>query len=115
MKCKSCGTELEEGKTLITDHGEYDLVTTQKGKKFKDIKVRKGWRLWRVSDFEKFSKEQWKELRLDNDLFFIANLPALKGKYAARFFSYSYGAYLYCDRDPQVSSSDLGVRFCRDR
>jgi len=45
MKCKTCGHEIEERKTIIINNVEYELKQHDNGKILSDIKIPKGWRL----------------------------------------------------------------------
>jgi hypothetical protein len=115
MKCKKCGHEIEDSETIISDGWEYDIETTQKGVGYRKIQYPKNGALWDVSDFAKFTTEQWKLLKLDNDWFYIQQPikeMSLQG-YVAGFVANSDWAGLGCYWDPRVSYPELGVRFKR--
>ena len=113
MKCKCCGHEIEEN-IIIIDGYEYETKTHDFNKCLKDIKIPKGWELWRVSDFEKFSLKDWDTLNLKEAWFFIKYPFAYNpNDFVAGFITLSDGASFNCFRFPTSSGSSLGVRFKR--
>jgi len=116
MKCENCGAEMpEKAKTVIVDNVEYEVEETQKGKKYSEIKIPKGWRLWEPEESVKLYKDKKlrKKLNLEDCWFFVQSRCFLP-KYVARFGADSDRAGLNCYGYPQDSGSGLGVRFCRD-
>jgi len=102
-------------KTIKVNGVEYETETHDFNKKLEDIKIPKGWRLWESKDFEKFSEEQWIELGLEDDWFFIKQFSKYwkkKGK-IAWFGASPDGAYLDLDGNRHGAYPRLGVRFCR--
>ena len=100
-------------KTKIIDNVEYELETHDFNKKLSDIKIPKGWRLWKPSEAMMLweNEKTRKQFNLTDCWFFIAN--PLKNDYVARFHAGSDWAYLVCSRNPDDSGSALGVRFAR--
>ena len=100
-------------KTKIHNGWEFEIETHDFDKKLNDIKIPKGWELWKPSDcwllYE--NKELWKEFNLKDCWFFVFN-PLYNGL-VARFSVGSDGAGLYCDRDPSFAYSSLGIRLKR--
>ena len=92
---------------------EVDFKQEQNGKKFEDIKIRKGWRLLRLKELDEVLN-----YIVDNKLiiwsYFEQPIIIYKGKYVARFSADSDWSVLNCIGDPQDSDSALGVIFCRD-
>lgn len=115
MICKHCNQEVKEPKTLIIDGVEYEIQTHDFNKTLLEIKIPKGWRLWKASDFEKFSLKDWDKLNLKYSWFFIDYPFAYNpNNYVARFGADSGRAVLGCDRDPSGRDAELGVRFARE-
>lgn len=117
ITCKHCGSEIAEQKvkTRILNGVEYEIETHDFNKTLSEIIIPKGWRLWRVSDFEKMPKEAFEKLNLKDSWFFIEQpLRFQKSKYVAGFVAGSDGAYMGCGWDPADRDPSLGVRFCRD-
>jgi hypothetical protein len=113
MKCKCCGHEIEENTIIIGDY-EYETKTHDFDKCLKDIEIPKGWELWSVSDFEKFSLKDWDTLNLKDAWFFIKYPFAFNpNNYVSRFVAYSGRAYFFCYGDPACHGGGLGVRFKR--
>lgn len=108
--------KLEKQNTIIIGNVEYETKTHDYNKKLSEINITKGWRLWKVSDFEKFSLEDWDKLNIKDDWFFIEQPFAYNKEkgYVARFDADSGWAVLDCGRGPSDSDSALGVRWCRD-
>ena len=112
-KCKYCGHEIEN-KTIIIGDYEYETETHDFDKYLKDIKIPKGWELWSVSDFEKFSLKDWDNLNLKDSWFFIKYPFAFNpNNCVSRFYAGSGRAYFDCLRFPTGHSGRLGVRFKR--
>ena len=97
-------------KTKIINGVEYQMETHDKRKMLSEIKIPKGWRLLKPSE----AMMLW-ELKNFPDWFFVEQvIKKYKGKFVARFYANSDGAYLDCSRIPAGTYSSLGVRFCRD-
>jgi hypothetical protein len=113
MKCEKCGHEIEEKRIIIGDY-EYETETHDFNKCLKDIEIPNGWELWVVSDFEKFSLEDWDNLNLKGAWFHI-KYPFAYNPYnfVAWFSAGSDRASLICSRYPTDSIFSLGVRFKR--
>ena len=92
---------------------EVDFEQKFNGKKLKDIKIPKGWRLLKLKELEEVMN-YIKENNLEIWSFFEQPIKMFKGKYVAWFYMDWDGADLGCDRDSDYSSSNLGVIFCRD-
>ena len=101
-------------KTKIIDGIEYEIETHDFGKRLSQIKIPKGWRLWKPSECWKFyeDKELRKIMNLEDCWFFVFN--PTEDQFVARFDAYSGGADLYCGGNPADTGSSLGVRFCRE-
>lgn len=114
MKCKTCGHETEDVKTIIDNNVEYDIETTQLGVEWRKIELPKGKRKWTYEECVKLfnNKKLRKQLKLDDCWFFI---ESYLDKFPVVWFNAdSDGANLYCFRNPQYSNSSLGVRFARE-
>lgn len=106
--------DLDKVTTIIIDGYEYETKTHNFNKCLKDIVIPKGWELWTVSDFEKFSLKDWDNLNLKDDWFFIKYPFAFNpNNYVARFYAGSGRTVLNCYGGPTDSISSLGVRFKR--
>ena len=92
---------------------EVDFKQEQNGKKFEDIKIRKGWRLLRLREMDEVMNYII-ENKLNIWSYFEQPIKTYKGKYVARFLAFSDGVSLSCGRNPQFSGSALGVIFARD-
>jgi hypothetical protein len=115
MKCSKCNQEIEK-KTIIIDGIKYETEDHDFNKKLSDIKIPEGWRLWTAEEcikLKNWNDKNDNKLNLINCWFYIKQPFNLNKDLVARFCADSDGAYLYCDRDPSDSDSDLGVRFCR--
>jgi len=113
MKCKCCGHEIEENTIIIGDY-EYETKTHDFDKCLKDIEISKGWELWSVSDFEKFSLKDLDNLNLKDNWFYIKYPFAFNpNNYVSGFFADSGGADFICYWDPTIHIDRLGVRFKR--
>jgi hypothetical protein len=112
VKCKCCGAEL--GNIVKFDNLgiEVDFNQEQNEKKFKQIKIRKGWRLLKLKELDEVMNYII-ENNLDIWSYFEQPIKSYKNKYIARFLADSGGADLCCDWDPGFSLSGLGVIFCR--
>ena len=92
---------------------EVDFKQEQNGKKFEDIKIRKGWRMLKLRELDKVMN-----YIVDNKLkvwsYFEQPIETNKGEYVARFCTYSGWASLGCFGYPLGSDSALGVIFCKD-
>lgn len=103
-------------KTITIDNVEYETETHDFNKTLSEIKIPKGWRLWKASDFEKFTKEDFEILNLKDSWFFIKQPFKFNKKkdYVAWFVAGSVGAVLSCVGVPADRDAGLGVRFCRE-
>ena len=103
----------EKVKTIKIGNWEYEIETHDFGKKLGEIKIPKGWELWKPSDCWRFyeDKKLRKKMNVEDCWFFVFN-PFKDGR-VARFGADFGGAYLYCYRYPDDSGSSLGVRFKR--
>ncbi len=114
MKCPHCKKEtsssIVEFKTLKI---EVDFEQKFNGKKFKDIKIPKGWRLLKLRELDQVMN-YIQENSLDIWSFFEQPIKNFKNKKVARFYADSDWCNLNCDGDSRDSDSDLGVIFCRD-
>ena len=112
MKCKTCGHEIEERKTIIINKVEYELEQHDNGKILKDIKIPKGWRLLLPSE----AMILYERGLIDNTFWFFVqqtNKEEKKGN-VARFGAYSGGAIFSCGWDPSGSDASLGILLCKD-
>lgn len=106
--------DLNKVTTVIINGYEYETKTHDFNKCLKDIVIPKGWELWSISDFEKFSLKDWDTLNLKDDWFYIKYPFAYNpNNYVAWFGADSDRAYLGCNWNPSVSDASLGVRFVR--
>ncbi len=114
MKCPHCKKETSSSivkfKTLKI---EVDFEQKFNGKKFKDVKIPKGWRLLRIEELGEVMN-YIQENSLDIWSFFEQPIKNFKNKKVARFVAYSGYCDLGCVRGSGYSYSDLGVIFCRD-
>ena len=114
MKCKYCGSEIPKikSKTVIHDGKEYTIEDEQEGRKYSEIVVPKGWKLWEPEDVVRLHKDEKLRKKLNlNDCWFFVESKYYLPKYVARFFANSGRVFLICDWDPVSSNSSLGVRF----
>jgi hypothetical protein len=130
VKCKECGHEIpDKVKTLKIKGSEigldYDIEVekevTQKGTKFEDLVIPKGWRLLNYDEVIKLANSKYaKELKMDGnsdkDDFFIEQPFDFnkKNNYVAWFWADSNWVSLICGTFHTNSNSSLGVRFCRE-
>ena len=119
MKCKLCGAEIiTPTKTIKIKELKIEVETQihDKGNKLSDIKIPKGWRLLKAQEVITLHNKYAKELNmLDTWEFTEQPFELNKQKsYVARFIAFSDRAFLFRGRDPEYSSSSLGVRFCKD-
>ena len=112
MICPHCQKETDM-KTIIINNVEYELVQHDNNKKLSDIKIKKGWRLLLPSEAMMLYE---KGLIGSSFWFYVkqTNKEEEKKGNVAWFFADSGGAVLYCDRDPSITYSSLGVILCRD-
>ena len=113
MKCPHC--KKETSTKLVKFKGlkiEVDFEQKFNGKKFKNIKIPKGWRLLRIEEVGEIMNYAL-ENNLDVWSFFEQPIKKYKDKKVARFYARSDDCDLDCDRDSGGSDSDLGVIFCR--
>ena len=114
MKCPHCKKETSSSivkfKTLKI---EVDFEQKFNGKKFKDVKIPKGWRLLKIEELGEVMN-YIQENSLDIWSFFEQPIKNFKNKKVARFGADSGCCYLGCDGGSRNSYSDLGVIFCRD-
>lgn len=105
-------------KTIIFDGIEFETETHHFNKKLSDIKIPKGWRLWKSSECYDLwiNDELRKRFNLNNCWFYVQQpIEKYKNKYVAWFNAFSFGVDMCCFRDPSVASASLGVRFCRKK
>lgn len=102
-------------KTMKINNVEYECETHDFNKKFSEIKIPQGWRLWTAEECIKLHNSKYKKkLNLDNCWFFIKQPFNLnKKQYIARFDSGSGWASLGCYGSLVSSDASLGVRFCK--
>ena len=114
MKCPHCKKETSSSivkfKTLKI---EVDFEQKFNGKKFKDIKIPKGWRLLKLRELDQVMN-YIQENSLDIWSFFEQPIKNFKNKKVARFGAGSGYCDVDCGRGSGGSNSDLGVIFCRD-
>jgi len=121
MKCKTCGSEIQEiQKTIKIPELKIEVETEihNKDETLQNIEIPKGWRLLKISEiiFLFNNKEYNKALNLKDTWEFIEQPFELnkKNDYVATFGADSGGADLFCVRGPLNARASLGVRFCRD-
>ena len=105
MKCSELGIE-------------FTLEQEQNGKKFLEIKIPEGWKIFDIPLFTAlWSIKKYRNAILKvnkNKLWiFLENFDYLKNEYIARFRADSDWAILYCNRNPLNSDASLGVIFWR--
>ena len=119
VNCSSCGHEIVEvNKTLIIKGLGIEVETkiSQKGKKFSELIIPKGWRLLTTNEIIFLHNNYGKQLNLENTWEFIEqpfNSNKEKGL-VAWFDAAANKADLSCYWNPLYSFADLGVRFCRN-
>jgi hypothetical protein len=106
--------EKNKVKFIVIDGWAYETKEHDFNKKLSEIKIPEGKELWNVSDFEKFSLEDWNNLNLKKCWFYI-KYPFAYNQFnsVAWFYAGSDWAYFNCYRDPSGSDASLGVRFKR--
>ena len=97
---------------------EFTLEQQQNNKKFSEIEIPEGWKIFDIPLFIKLwnIKECREEILKANNSkiwIFLENFDYLKEKYVAWFSAYSDRADLNCNRYPVNSLSALGVLFYR--
>ena len=122
MKCKHCGHEIENRKTIKIPELKIEVETEyhQKDIMAKEIVIPKGWRLLTFNEFlvcyNKY-KNKFKDLD-KTDEFILQPIDDLKEKHPycnVWFYSVSNGS-VFGFRSRLLSYDDraFGVRFCRD-
>lgn len=104
-------------KTIIIDRVEYEIESHDFNKTLAEIKIPKGWRLWKPSECFKLleNEKHCRKLNLFDSWFFVLKSGHLGDvNNVARFSADSGRADLYCGRSPANRVAELGVRFCRD-
>ena len=103
-------------KTKTINGIEYEIESHDFDKKLSDIKIPKGWRLWKAHECWLFyeDKKLRKEMNLEDCWFFVEQ-PRDNTSDVAGFDAGSGRAYLDCYWGPLDTYSSLGVRFCRKK
>jgi len=113
MKCKTCGHEIEERKTITIGKIKFELTQHDNGKILSDIKIPKGWRLLLPSE----AMMLYERGLIDDTFWFFVqqtNKEEEKKGNVARFDANSGSAYFVCDRNPSYSYASLGILLCKD-
>ena len=120
MKCKECGHELKENKTIKIKELKIEVETEihDKNKCLKDIEIPEGWRLLRIDEiiFLFNNKKYNKLLNLKDTWEFIEQPFELnkENSLVGRFCADSVRVGLYCCGHPRFADASLGVRFCKE-
>lgn len=114
MLCEKCGLEIKENLVKFKKLGiEVNFAQEQKGVKFKEIKIPKGWRLLRFNELSEVMN-YIVENKLNIWSYFEQPINIFKGKWVAWFGAGDGGAGLSCYWDPDSSDPSPEVILCRE-
>lgn len=106
--------EAEKNKVdfIVIDGWAYETHEHDFNKKLSEIKIPEGKELWLPSECWKFYEDENLREKLNlSDCWFFVKQGRENTTDVARFYADSFGADLYCYRDPSGSISSLGIRF----
>jgi hypothetical protein len=112
MKCKTCGHEIKERKTIIINKVEYELEQHDNGKVLSEITIPKGWRLLLPSE----AVMLYERGLINNSFWFFVqqtNKEEQEKGNVARFGAGSDGANFICGGYPSLSYASLGILLCK--
>ena len=120
MKCKHCGSEIENKTIKIKELNiEVETEYSQKDIKIKDIKIPNGWRLLTLPEWlELYNNHQkkFKDLNKDSDEIVQQPIESVKDKYPywnVWWYDLDDGS-VPGNRSLYYDDGVRGVRFCRD-